>query len=137
MDYGARLRPHVFSLRAVSRGRQRMPGGPGAERRSGPRGAAAWPCLDVNGTQPGPTTAKAAGPKRAPGYGSGCVALGLVASFFGLITQRSLVQIRPPLLCERVLELEILEPFFLPMSPWLFHQACFGSPPGKPTSRVL
>ena len=34
-----------------------------------------------------------------------------------------------PLLGERVLELEILEPFFLPMSPWLFHQACFGVSP--------
>jgi hypothetical protein len=45
--------------------------------------------LDVNGTQPGPTSPKASGPKQAPGYGSDWVALGLVASFLGLITQRA------------------------------------------------
>jgi hypothetical protein len=43
---------------------------------------------------------------------------GAVRQLVGLITQRSLVQIRPPLLCSRVLESRIPEPFLFGI-PWL------------------
>ena len=61
-----------------------MPGGPGAERRSGARGAAAWTCFGRERHPTRPNEAQGAG-----SYGSGWVALGVVASFLGLIIQRA------------------------------------------------
>jgi hypothetical protein len=74
-----------------------MPGGPGADRRSGASGGVAWTCLgrERHPTR-APTRPKAPGPKGAQSYGFGWVALGRLASSGGLITQRSLVQIQPP-----------------------------------------